>query len=121
METHEIVEHAVQEAPIVHRLLSTGKVAGAALAIGALVGGAGGAIGMSLRGPKQDIADANTRIAANVLGITTLRREFDSVVVELHELKTDIKTTTNLACISARARNPEVARAAGCDGRELNQ
>lgn len=121
METHEIVEHAVEDAPVVHGLLKTARVTTAAAVIFTLIGGAGGAIGMSVRGPKQEIAEVrssmNLRVDTNAARIGILRHQFDSSLTELRDLKADIKTTTNLACISARARNPEVAKAAGCDER----
>lgn len=121
-ENQVIADHAVQDAPIVRGLLHTWKVAGAIGGLCALIASTGTAIGMSVRGPKQEIADVekrtNARVDTNVAHIIGLRHEFDSVVVELRSLKGDIKTTTNLACISARARNPEVAKAAGCDERD---
>ena len=49
--------------------------------------------------------------------LTVLRRQFDSVVIELRDMKRDIKTLTTLSCISARARNPDVATAGGCNDR----
>lgn len=120
-ENQEIVEHAVEDAPIVNRILHTSKVAAAIALIFTLVGGAGGAIGMSIRGPSQDIADVrsavNLRLDSNTARDVRVRIELDSLVMELREMRQDARTTKNLACISARARNAEVARAAGCEDR----
>ena len=117
-ESHAIVDRTVHDAPIIRFLRSAGGVATAIIAIVGLIGGAGAAIGMNYRGPKQGIEEVNLRVDTNSVRIAGLRHEVDSALLVVRDMQRDIKTTANLSCMTARARNPEIAKAAGCDQRE---
>lgn len=116
-ESHAITDRAVHDAPIVSWIRSTGGIAAAVAAIVLVIGSAGAAIGMSYHGPKQDIAAVNMRVDTNAVKIAALRHEIDSALVVFRDTQRDVKTTVNLSCMLSRARNPEIAKAAGCDER----
>lgn len=124
METHDIVDRAVGDAPMVSKAIRSRTIAIACSLGGALIGAATSTFGMTIRGPKQEIAAVNSRVDTAVKEITTVRHQSDSSIAVIRDMQTvvrdmqrDIRTTANLACISARARNSETAKAAGCENR----
>jgi hypothetical protein len=62
IETREIVDHAVAEAPIVTQLMRTSKVAGAIGLLCTLIGGLTGALGYRVLGPGSDIAALTAQV-----------------------------------------------------------
>jgi hypothetical protein len=116
-ENQTIGERAVEGATFASRLTRTARVATSVGALTALVASGGTAIGMRW-GPKQDLSTLTLRVDTLAIDFRASRHEKDSVFAVIRDLQRDIKTTANLACISARARNPETAKAAGCDQRE---
>jgi len=124
----EIVEHAVADAPLVHRLLQTGKVAGAVGAICMILGGVGAALGMRLIGPTAAIvAEAQARARGDsILGgrvdinsgtIQQLRKSTDSLVSIMTDMRSDLRLSTYSQCVMFRKFAPEL-RAPGCDAAE---
>ncbi len=123
-ENAEIVDHAVADAPLVHRLLQTGKVAGAVGSVCMVLGGIGAALGMRMIGPTAAImAEANTRaradtvldarIDANVVTIQQLRRSTDSLVSIMGDVRSELRIQNYAQCIMFRKLAPELAQ--GCD------
>ena len=124
----EILDHAVQDAPLVHRLLQTGKVAGAVGAICMVLGGLGAALGMRMVGPTATIAaEAQTRargdsilggrIDVNACTIQQLRRSTDSLVSIMSDMRADLRISAYSQCVMFRKYAPEL-RAPGCDAAE---
>lgn len=120
-----VVDHAVKDAPLVHRLLQTGKVAGAVAVIFALLGGVGGAIGMKLVGPTASIAAEGAararadsiihdRIDMNAGSIQTLKRSTDSLVQIMIDVRGELRLNSYAQCAMMRKLAPEL-RAPGCD------
>lgn len=121
----EIVEHAVEDAPLVRRLLHTGKVAAAVGAICLPLGGMGAALGMKFVGPSEGIkaeamvrARADTvhdgRIDLNAAAIVQLRRSTDSLVGILTDVRSELRINNYGQCVLMRKFAPEM-RAPGCD------
>lgn len=121
----EIVEHAVKDAPIVHRLLQTGKVAAAVAAICLPLAGVGAAVGLKWYGPTDGIADERTareradsilhsRVDLNAGQITQLRRSTDSLVAILSDVRSELRLNSYAQCAMMRKLAPEL-RAPGCD------
>lgn len=122
------MEHAVHDAPLVHRLLNTGKVAGAVGAICMILGGVGAALGMRLVGPTASIAaESNARargdsilggrVDINATTIQQLRRSTDSLVTIMSDMRSDLRLSTYSQCVMFRKFAPEL-RAPGCDAAE---
>lgn len=111
-ETHEIVEHAVEDAPIVNRLLKTGKVASAIGAIGMVMGVSSAALGYRIVGPGDDIAKQQTvvngRVDANSERITRLGTRVDSVLEIIGTMQKDLATSTYIQCVQLRRNDPDL-------------
>lgn len=124
----EIVVGAVEVAPVVSRLLQTGKVAAAMLAVGALVGGVGGALGQRISGPADDIRQVReevagvksmlgARIDSTQSGMRQLQQSIDSVKAITSETRTELRLSNYGQCVLMRKFAPEL-RAPGCDAAE---
>lgn len=128
IEEHEIVERAIEQAPLVSRLLRTGKVAAACLALGGLLGGVGGAMGTRITGPADDIRDVraqiakvdttlNRRIDSTSSKIARVEDRQDSLLVVLNAVNTKLEFQSYTQCIMLRRFAPDL-RPQGCDAAE---
>jgi hypothetical protein len=123
VEMRDTVEHAVKEAPLVHRLLRTGKVASAIGAICIVLGGASAAFGYRLVGPTDDIAKNQSAITARVdvnserithtnlrvdslVGRQTIR--VDSLLEVVSTMRKDLQTLTYIQCVQLRRNDPDL-------------
>ena len=125
---HEIVERAVKTAHIVNRLLHTGRVASAVAVVAALVGGAGGAMGLRLLGPADDIKSVrielarvdtavNRRIDTTRTDVRQVRQSLDSVIVIMIDMRAEMRLSNYTQCALVRKFAPEL-RPPGCDAAE---
>lgn len=121
----EIVDHAVKDAPLVHRLLQTGKVAAAVAAISLPLGGIGAALGMKYVGPSASIAAEaelraradsviHSRVDNNSAILAQQRRSTDSLVQILIDVRGELRLNSYAQCAMMRKLAPEL-RAPGCD------
>lgn len=129
-----VVDHAVQDAPLVHRLLQTGKVAAAVAAISLPLGGVGAALGMRIIGPDAR-AETSIRTEASIRAradsalegridyngatIAQLRRAVDSLVSINTDMRSELKLNSYAQCAMMRKLAPEL-RLPGCDARGGN-
>lgn len=118
-EVHEIVEHAVHDAPIVNRLLKSGRLGTTMLGIGVLLGGATPTVATRVldHEPKPDLSAVNLRVDTNAARITRLQVRFDSVLTVLGNVSKDVETSAFIQCIQLRRDNPDL-RPKGCDETE---
>lgn len=125
---HEIVERAVETAPLVNRLLHTGKVATAVAVISAIVGGVGGAMGIRMLGPADDIKSVrlelarvdtavNRRIDTTRTDVRQVRQSLDSVIAIMGDMRTEMRLSNYTQCALVRKFAPEL-RPPGCDAAE---
>lgn len=112
VETHEIVDRAVEQAPLVSRLLRTGKVASALGAIGMLLGVTSAALGYRIVGPSDDLAKqqavVTTRLDQNADRITKQGVRVDSLLVVIGSMEKDIRTLTYIQCVQLRRNDPDL-------------
>lgn len=112
VEMRETVEHAVKEAPLVHQLLKTGKIASAIGAIGMLLGVTSAALGYRIVGPGDDVAKQQSTMAArldqNGDRITRQGIRVDSLLFVISTMKKDIETLTYIQCVQLRRDNPDL-------------
>ena len=119
IEQAEIVEHAVEDAPIVRRLLRTGKVAAAVGACCTLIGGATGALGYNLVGPREISAQAQAAIRiqvdTNSARIARGVARTDSLLDVVGKISAKVDGIAYIQCVQLRVDHPEL-RPDGCDG-----
>jgi hypothetical protein len=103
-EVHDIIDHAVADAPIVNRVLRTTKVAFAVATMFTLLGGVIGAFGYRMISPRDEFTKLSSEVEVNRLA-AALR--IDSLHVEIADLKKTIdevlasqKTQERLNCAS---------------------
>lgn len=100
-ERSTIIERAVQDAPIVRRLLKIGRVSVASIAFGGLLGGGGVEFGN--RALAQRVDHQSLRI--------------DSLMTVMGEMRRDIETVAFIQCVQLRRSEPDL-RPKGCDEAE---
>jgi hypothetical protein len=109
----EIVERAVHDAPIVNRLLKTGKMSASALAIGTLLGGAGSFLGSRLV-PHDEIVRISARVDTNDMRITRNAARQDSVLQIMSDVRHSLETMAFIQCVQLRRADSDL-RPPGCD------
>lgn len=112
VETHEIVDHAVEDAPIVRRLLRTGQVAAAMVGIGTVLGATGAGLGYRLVGPNDAMAQQQSaltaRMDANAERITRQSLRIDSLLAVIGAMQKDLQTMTYIQCVQLRRNDPDL-------------
>lgn len=120
-ETHEIVEHAVHDAPLVRRLLGGMRTVVAAIGFGTAVGGVSVALGYRVIGPREDVAalkhQLEPRIDTNAAKITRLGLRVDSLLTVAARADKNAEISAFIQCIQARRHDPDI-RPSGCDDTE---
>lgn len=118
-------EEDITLAAALRGFVKTGRVAAAMLAIGALVGGVGAALGQRIVGPKDDLKEAtrrqyavdsvqSTRIDSNYARIIVQARTQDSLLSVAQAMRIEQELQSQTLCIIAREVVP-IARPKGCD------
>lgn len=118
----EIADGAVEVAPLVGRLLKTGKVLSAAAPLFMAVGVLAALLGVRLIGPPADIAALSKTFTAradtNAARIARQDARFDSLITVMLQMRNDIQTSTFIQCVELRRNNPDL-RPPGCDAAGL--
>lgn len=112
VETHTIAENAVGTVSIVRKLVETGKVAAAVGACCTLIGGATGALGYKIIGPKQQSSD---EIAAVRVQADTNSARIGRILGALEESNRALAATNatlvsviNVQCIQLQLDHPQL-------------
>lgn len=110
----EIVDKAVHDAPIISKLLRTGRVATATLAIGAVFGGACAAIGWRVVRPTDDVVTNSGRIDTNARRIAHQSERTDSLLAVITDMRYTVETIAFIQCVQLRRSDSDL-RPRGCD------
>lgn len=95
---HEIIEHAVHDAPIVNRILRSGKIAAAMLAIGGVTGSATTYIGTRAT-EKQREQELTVQVAKNSTRI-------DSLASILRDITYNLRADAYARCLQSHRDSP---------------
>lgn len=116
-ETREIVDHAVHDAPIVHRLLKTGKVLAVVVPLCTFVGTAAGALvtyGQNKAANAAIRSEMIARIDTNSARIRIGATQRDSILSALGRIETGQRQDRLIQCQLLRRFAPDL-RPDGCD------
>jgi len=117
-ETHEIVEHAIEDAPIVRKLLSNAKVALTIGSLCTLLGGVTGALGYKIVGPHDENIEMRARFGAEVDSNRRMVMRVSDRTEALFTLISQMKNTVDriefIQCLQLRRSDPDL-RPDGCD------
>jgi hypothetical protein len=98
---HEIIERAIEDAPIVNRLLHAGRVAAACLGIGSILGAIAFALGIRITGPHDAQAQIRARVSVNAARI-------DSVAHAVDVLRATVSDMAFIQCVQVRRSDPDL-------------
>lgn len=96
VEQNTIIDRAVHDAPIVNKLLKTGRIALVVGGCGALLGGAGASLGFRLMAPRDGVAAVQAQVDA--LKKTTR----DTVLPQQQAFGAKLDVLLRLACLDKR-------------------
>lgn len=120
IETREIVDHAVHDAPIVHQLLRTWRVAVMVGGMCALLGSAAGAgaAGYRVAAQRSEMAQITQRVDSNTAHIAreqmSARAERDSILDAIKAMRSDLREIKLTSCQMMR-RFASDLRPDGCE------
>lgn len=111
-----IADGAVEVAPIVSKLIKTGRVSASMAAIFTVLGGFAGGLGVKVVGPGTATKQLGVRIDTTEAHIRVNARRVDSALTLNVEMRGDVKTLRYILCAIARRNYPDL-RPDGCDAK----